>query len=256
MADETVPYRWSRWTSVSQSHIGKVRKHNEDAFLDLPGLGLWVVADGMGGHAAGDVASRAIVDSLRNVSPPSSLAAFVADVRDRLKQVNRKLRAQAMERQEPVIGSTVAVLLAVDHHCACLWAGDSRIYLFRDGRLQQLTRDHSYVEQLIADGLLQREEANDHPQANAITRAVGCAEHFEVDVEIQEVGEGDIFLLCSDGLNREVSDAEIASVLSEYDIDQAVHALVGMTLSRGARDNVTLVIAQAGPSLTTSPSLL
>lgn len=143
-----------RWQSASCSHVGRVRRINEDAMLDQPERGLWAVADGMGGHTLGDVASRMVVDALAHLPQTSTDA-----IRACLAEVNRRLMTEAAMRDVQVIGSTAVVLLASGSHCSCLWAGDSRIYRYRDGVLQQLTRDHSHVEELVARGLLSPTEA-------------------------------------------------------------------------------------------------
>ena len=141
------------WCSASRSNVGTVRKLNEDAVLDLPDVGLWMVADGMGGHAAGDFASGAIVSALAGIPSPASLGALIDEVRRRLQSVNRQLNEEARDRREQVIGSTVVVLLVFGGHAVVVWAGDSRAYLFRRGELTRLTRDHSQVEDLVLNFL-------------------------------------------------------------------------------------------------------
>ena len=139
-----------KWLSASLTHVGTVREINEDAVLDVPSRGLWVVADGMGGHAAGDVASQMIVENLRQVPAVKKLSSFVNVVEDRLLDANQKLYEMSISGAEQrVIGSTVAALLAFENHCLCVWVGDSRVYRLRDGRLEQITRDHSEVEELL-----------------------------------------------------------------------------------------------------------
>ena len=195
-----------QWTSDGISDVGKIRTVNEDAFTDRPDAGLWVVADGMGGHDAGDFASHAIIDSLNQVGPQRRLSTFIDAVEDRLLQVNQGLIEAAAEREVPTtIGSTVVALLAVQNYCACLWAGDSRAYRLCGGQMQPVSQDHSQVEELIEQGLLLREDAESHPAANVITRAVGAADTLFIDVELVELQDGDRFLLCSDGLFKEVS---------------------------------------------------
>jgi protein phosphatase len=226
-----------------------IREINEDSILDLPQRGLWAVADGMGGHAVGDVASRMVIESLSDVSSPSSIEEFVANACAQLQTVNHRLREEAVTRNEQVIGSTVVVLLAHHHHCAYLWAGDSRIYLFRDGRLAQLTRDHSQVEELMALGLLSPGEAANHPAPNIITRAVGAADNLDVDSSVMEVKDGDMFLLCSDGLSNEMSDQEIATALVRGNCQQASAALLNLALQRGGRDNISAIVVRAEDQL-------
>jgi serine/threonine protein phosphatase PrpC len=229
-----------------------VRPINEDACLVLPELGLWVVADGMGGHEAGDIASQMIVETLQQVPPPAGWPDFLESVRERLREVNRRLREESARRyQHRTIGSTVVVLLAHDDQCACLWVGDSRIYRLRDGRLEQLTRDHSHVQELVDQGLIAPEEAHRHPLANVITRAVGSAEELRIDQVIHPLMAGDLFLLCSDGLNKTVSDEEIARLLvhSDHNCQEAVKAFIHLALMRDASDNVTTVVVDIRETL-------
>jgi protein phosphatase len=234
-----------RWTSSARSDAGRVREINEDACLDQPGPGRWAVADGMGGHAVGDLASRLVIDSLSRLAAPISLKALLADARTRLQTANRQLRDEAAKRQVQRIGSTVVVLLACDRFCGYLWAGDSRIYLYRDGQLRQLTRDHSQVEQLKSLGIITDEEARHHPAQHMITRAVGATEVLELDDDAIEVADGDVFLLCSDGLSNELSDEEIVAVLTTAERQNASEELVERALARGGRDNITAVVVEA-----------
>jgi protein phosphatase len=231
------------WTSVAQTDVGRVRSRNEDACLAQPQRGLWVVADGMGGHAFGDVASRTVVEALDRLAPPTSLAHYVDAARATLVQVNGTLRAEARARHVPVMGSTVVVLLAVGTEAACLWAGDSRIYLYRHGRLQQLTRDHSQAAALQARGV--DAAASAAVGGNMITRAVGASDSLDVEVTTLSVRDGDIFLLCSDGLSNPVAEQDIRETLACGDCAQAAQTLVRMALENGGRDNVTVVVAQA-----------
>lgn len=233
-----------KWTSASLSHVGLVRAINEDAYLDRPERGLWAVADGMGGHAFGDVASRMVVEALNKVPQPNSLVKFVTDTRDRLQTVNRQLRAEAVTHNVQIIGTTVVVLLAWDGYCGYLWAGDSRIYLCRNGILTQLTRDHSRVEELKSLSNLTSEDLISPPSRNMITRAVGAAGTLDLDNETMEVNDGDIFLLCSDGLSNEVSEQEMRSALAPGSCRQASDALIDMALKRGGRDNISAVVVR------------
>ena len=229
-----------RWQSASCSHVGRVRTINEDACLDQPERGLWAVADGMGGHTLGDVASKMVIDSLARMPVAASDA-----VQASIGEVNRRLVTEAAIRDVQVIGSTVVVLLAAGSRCICLWAGDSRIYLYRAGVLQQLTRDHSHVEELVARGLLSPAEASRHPGHNLITRAVGVADALALEETGTEVSAGDMFLLCSDGLSNEVSAQQMATELARQDCRLAAERLVELALEHGGRDNVTVVVALA-----------
>lgn len=234
-----------QWDSASRTHVGTVRKLNEDAVLERPDRGLWVVADGMGGHAAGDFASASVVDALNGISAPASLGVLLGEVRQRLQAVNQSLSEEARQRGQEVIGSTVVVLALFGTHAVVLWAGDSRAYLYRDGELKQLTRDHSQVEEFINLGLITPEQAEGHPASNIITRAVGVAGYLDVDSEMFEIAAGDTVLLCSDGLYRELGDAEIKACLAMADCQQACEALLEGALAQGARDNVSVVVARA-----------
>ncbi|HEY2021580.1 PP2C family protein-serine/threonine phosphatase, partial [Paraburkholderia sp.] len=221
-----------RWMSCARSDAGRVREINEDACLDQPDAGRWAVADGMGGHAVGDLASRTVVGALSQLAAPRSIRTLIADTRTRLQRANQQLRDEAARRQVQRIGSTVVVLLACDRFCGYVWAGDSRIYLYRAGQLRQLTRDHSQVEQLRALGVITDEEARHHPAQHMITRAVGATDLLELDDDAIEVADGDVFLLCSDGLTNELSDAEIADVLASAQRENACGELVEQALAR------------------------
>ncbi|MCU7931110.1 MAG: protein phosphatase 2C domain-containing protein [Candidatus Thiodiazotropha sp. (ex Codakia rugifera)] len=233
------------WVSAHLTDKGKVRSINEDACLDRADLGIWAVADGMGGHAAGDLASGMIINALKSTNPGDSLGSLASDVEQRLQQVNYQLLMESEKRGGEIIGSTVVTLLAYQGYCIYQWAGDSRIYLYRRGVLKQLNRDHSQVEELIEQGIVTSDQAEQSPIANYITRAVGATEELELEAEIFEPCDGDLFLLCSDGLNKEVRDVEIAEILSLYSFQEAIQKLLNLTMDRGARDNVTLVLVQA-----------
>jgi len=231
-----------RWSSASLTDVGSVHTVNQDACLDLPAAGLWVVADGVGGHNEGEVASQLIVDTLSHTGGHARLSGFVNEVEDRLQEVHKTLVDRAASRdKDMIIGSTVAALLVVEQYAVCLWAGDSRVYRYRDGQLEQLTRDHSQVEELIAEGGLLREEAENYPHANVITRAVGAGDELFLDAELQKLCNADRYLICSDGLYKEVSEAEIAEHFKYGDSVTICRTLVALALERGAHDNVTVV---------------
>ncbi|MEN8129415.1 MAG: protein phosphatase 2C domain-containing protein [Pseudomonadota bacterium] len=237
------------WSSASASHVGKVRRHNEDAYLDLSERKLWVVADGMGGHAVGDVASRMIVDALKEVPAPKDLEEYIDEVSNCLQTVNQQLINEAAQRHETVIGSTVVTLLAHENRYACIWAGDSRLYLSRDGILSQLSRDHSHVEELVTQGLLNRRQAKNYPGSNAITRAIGATNKLQLDSKIEQARDGDVYLLCSDGLTNEVGDDEIATELARGNYQQICNNLLDSALNHGARDNISIVVVRVDDPL-------
>lgn len=241
MTKNKLPFRW---TSFAASDKGNVRQVNEDSFLDMPELGLWAVADGMGGHEAGDLASRLVVQHLAAISPARFLGQTVKRIRRVLAQANQEFVAQAAVRGGRIIGTTVAVLYARGQHYAVLWVGDSRVYRLRHGHLRQLTRDHSQVEALIAEGLIDRIDAENHPAGNIITRAIGGSSKLVVDTRVDQLFDGDVYLLCSDGLTKELSSEEIAQTLVDTLIGNAAEVLVARALDRGARDNLTAVVTK------------
>jgi serine/threonine protein phosphatase PrpC len=234
------------WESTGISHPGKVRNVNEDSFLDRGEHGLWLVADGMGGHSAGDVASQAIAEEFRALDLPQSLSGSIDAAETALLTTNRRLRELSAERtDQATIGSTVAALLMRGRFAVALWVGDSRVYRLRDGELKQLTQDHSQVEELIGQGLLLREDAEQHPAANVVTRAVGAIDEVYVDLDYTDVAAGDYFLLCSDGLTKELSTADIRATLGVGTTTEEIGAaLIDLALQRGARDNVTVVVVR------------
>jgi protein phosphatase len=234
-----------RWTSASRSHTGLVREVNEDACLEQPERGLWAVADGMGGHALGEFASRLAIRSLSDLPAPQSLEQYVGDANARLQSANRRLRGEAALRDVPVIGTTIVALLASGRSCACLWAGDSRIYLYRAGRLKLLTRDHSQVEAVRSRRNTNSDDTLHRPPSNLITRALGAEDTLEVDRTTVDVVDGDVFLLCSDGLSNEVTELAIEQALLPGNCRQASQALLDLALERGGHDNITAVVVRA-----------
>lgn len=232
------------WSSFGLTDVGKVRKHNEDSFLERSEVGLWVVADGMGGHSKGDVASSMIVDSLKKVHEGTSLVKYIDEIEDRLLTVNQKLieKARASTKRS-TIGSTVVIMLAYDKYCIYMWAGDSRLYRLRNGKMVQITTDHSQVELYIEQGMITREEALVHPHGNMITRAIGATDELYIDIDMQEMERNDRYLLCSDGLTKHIQDHELEEYLNRGDSSEdTCKTLIDLTLSRGAGDNVTAII--------------
>jgi serine/threonine protein phosphatase PrpC len=202
-------------------------------------IGAWIVADGMGGYRDGDVASRMVCDALANFEAGKRIEDAIQSVRDRVSEVNRQLFKAATRIVNPIVsGSTVAVLLARRTSCAVLWAGDSRIYRLRHGRMTQLTTDHTWAAEL---NIQNAGEEADH----AITRAVGGESVLSLDLRRDDVHIGDRFLLCSDGLTHEIGDELIAELLAHGGVGDSANALIDATLRAGARDNVTVVVVEA-----------
>lgn len=230
---------------VSRTHVGLRRKVNEDSLLVRSERGLWAVADGMGGHEAGDVASAKVTEALLKLPIVYGLDALVDGAIAALEAVNRELIELAGSTDvERSIGSTVVGLAIAGDQYRAFWAGDSRAYLLREGQVEQLTRDHSLVQSLVDAGMLSPGEALDHPNANIITRAVGVAPELKVETVGGEVKPGDQFILASDGVTRLVEDRELARELGSSSMDEAADGLIDMVLARGAPDNATLIIVK------------
>jgi serine/threonine protein phosphatase PrpC len=231
--------------SASQSHVGLRRKLNEDRVLERPECGLWAVADGMGGHDAGEVASAAIVDALAALPTTTNANDLVAAAERALVEVNGLLLTLAKADKRPkIIGSTVVGLVIAANEYCCFWAGDSRAFRVRGAEIQQLTRDHSLVQDLVEAGLVAREDAESHPDANVVTRAVGGATELSIDCVSGEARHGDIFLLASDGLTRVVDPDEMVHAIRCMNPAQAIASLIELVLSRGAPDNVSIAVCR------------
>jgi protein phosphatase len=231
------------------THVGRVRERNEDCHLARPEAGIWAVADGMGGHSDGDVASRTLIRALASIERPASAAALLDLLEDCVTKANARLRELGNERGE-VVGTTLAVLLAFDDYYACVWSGDSRIYLVREGEIVQLTRDHTEVEELLAEGSITVEEAKTWAGRNVVTRAIGVFDMPELEMTSGALCPGDSFVICSDGLTNHVRADEILGSVSANLSQQACDELIALTLERGALDNVTVVIARYQPGHT------
>jgi protein phosphatase len=200
-----------RWWSCGRTDTGRLRRVNEDAYLNLDNI--------------------------------QSADAFADLVRDRLYLANERMRSELPGLQPgEIMGSTVVAFLVYKREWRCLWAGDSRAYLMRDGRLTQITRDHNVAQEMVDRGEIRQEEAAYHPAANRITRAIGTQNELFLDEYRSDLRDGDTVLLCSDGLNKEVDDEEVEEILAQYDCDDASRELVDLTLERGARDNVTVAV--------------
>ena len=232
------------WQSAQESHRGNRRKNNEDSVLCRPEVALFTVADGMGGHMAGDVASQAITDALARLPLSGPLSDDVDRVEDALLSVNDELRLHAQnECRGGTVGSTVVTLIAREDVGVVLWAGDSRLYRLRDGRLEQVTRDHNPVCDLLDSGAVTEQEAL-AADTNIITRAVGGQANLSLDVAVFDVDRGDTLLLCSDGLYREVGEDVLSEALTGDDLDAIAGGLLSRCLAGTAKDNVSLVLAR------------
>ena len=240
--------RFFRFDTWAVSDEGCIRELNEDRFLVEPSLGIWVVADGMGGHDAGEVASSAIIEHLGTIGIASSAPDLRARFEDRLSRANREIQSISQSRDGAVIGSTVAALVAYDQQFACIWSGDSRVYRVRRGELAQISRDHTEVQELLDHGVITQQEALTWARRNVITRAVGVTPEIMIDIEQGQIEAGDIFLLCSDGLTAHVSSAEMLEALLGNAPRDACERLLQLTLSRGGTDNVTIIVVHCRKS--------
>lgn len=227
--------------SYGVSHRGCVRELNEDRFLAEPTSGIWAVADGMGGHDAGEVASASIVDHLGTIGIATSASDLRARFEDRLNRAHEEIRRIARSRGV-TIGSTVAALLARDGRFACLWSGDSRVYLVRSGSITQVSRDHTEAQELLDRGVITAEEARTWPRKNVITRAVGVTDQVAMDFQHGETLPGDVFILCTDGLTAHVDDTEIRAAVMSEPPHAACETLLRQVLARGGTDNVTVLV--------------
>ena len=243
--------RFMLFEEVERSHVGCRRKVNEDALLARQELGLWAVADGVGGQSAGDLASALVVERLGRVAAGPELVARKLAARTAIEEANLAIWKMACANSG-TMGSTVVALAIGDGGYSCLWAGDSRAYLLRDGKLRQLTHDHSLVQQLVDSGDLDPEMAVNHPNANIITRAVGSAPSVELDSMEGDLRAGDQFILASDGLTRLLREDEMAAAQDAEDLEVLADCWVETALARGAPDNFTFVIVRVKAA--TAPS--
>lgn len=238
-----------RWRSASRSDPGRVRESNEDSVFENEAFGVFVVADGMGGHAAGEVASaiasRTIGDSACQTCP--SLAELGEQLTDAFLAASDEIARAVEEDPERMgMGTTATVLtLRKDGHWIVAHIGDSRAYLWRNGSLERLTRDHSWVQEQVDRGILTPEQAIGHPQSNIITRALGTDPRPAPDLYFGECASGDVFLLATDGLTDMLREDEIAGILRAHGgREAAADALVGTANDAGGHDNITLLLVE------------
>lgn len=224
------------------SHVGRVRKINEDSVLSLPDLKIWVVSDGMGGHAAGDYASQTVVEAIAALPtdvPPTEL---MHRLRGALLTAHDTIRAEAARRGAGIVGATVVALMLANGHFVAFWAGDSRLYRFRDGQIEMLTTDHSMVAELVLAGVMDWDEAEHHPQSNAITRAVGVGDVLEIEKVRGEVRPGDRFLLCSDGLTKYAGFQALRRAVVGAPLETVCDRLLQIALEGGGADNISVIV--------------
>lgn len=253
---------------AAKSDMGRVRTNNEDSFFTEPEIGLFIVADGMGGHKSGEIASKMACDIVSKNLKTLLKAVEVADktqviygennpqiskpansLLSAIRLANRVIyEASVSYSQNQGMGTTIVALLARDNSYIISWVGDSRIYLVRHGQIQQLTTDHSLVQEQVNKGLITNEQAETSEFKNVLTRALGTSEEVQADAAETPAFEDDYLILCSDGLTRMVPDAVILETVKKHDNPEAVCAeLIELANKAGGRDNVTAVVLNNKP---------
>nr|WP_319515850.1 protein phosphatase 2C domain-containing protein [uncultured Cohaesibacter sp.] len=244
MTDTYAPPEQTTRKSSAITHTGLVRKVNEDAILSRPELDLWAISDGMGGHVAGDFASQTVVQSLQSLADNLEPTEVMCKARQALHRAHCEIKAEAARRSIGTIGATAVILALSETNFLCLWVGDSRLYRYRDGAIEIISSDHSVVGELVEQGYLTWEEAENHPQSNQITRAVGVSDVLEIDKRRGEIRSGDRFLLCSDGLSKYANEDTLLHYLDEKPIDTVSDDLLQFALDAGAADNVSIIVVE------------
>jgi len=224
------------------THVGRVRTVNEDAILSLPDQQIWLVADGMGGHAAGDFASQSVVEAVAALPPDLPPAERMLALRGALEAAHVTIRAESDRRGGATVGAAVVALIVANGHFAAFWAGDSRLYRFRNGGIELLTSDHSVVAEFVKAGQMSWDEAEQHPQSNAITRAIGVGDAPGLEKVRGEVMPGDRFLLCSDGLNKYAEFETLRRAVVGTPIETVAEKLLHLALAGGGQDNISIVV--------------
>jgi protein phosphatase/serine/threonine-protein phosphatase Stp1 len=215
---------------------------NEDSILSLPEQRVWVVSDGMGGHEAGDFASQTVVEQVAMIPEGLSPSAAMQALRAAILRAHAAITAEAARRGATIVGATVVALLLSDGHYVAFWAGDSRLYRFRDGDIELLTTDHSTVAEFVLDGSMTWDEAEHHPQSNSITRAVGVDDVLDLDKVHGEVRPGDRFLLCSDGLTKYAGFETLRRIVTGAALETVCERLMQLALDSGGADNISVIV--------------
>jgi len=239
--------RSNAWVFCAATHKGTVRQLNEDGWRYWPKRGLALVADGMGGHESGDVASTMLCESLDHAPSFTSLSERLNWIEDQVTVAHKRIRHYSKEHHDnKTVGSTLVVWVDASPLGSALWAGDSRLYRIRNRKLEMMTRDHSQLNEMIDRGLISAEEAQERKGGNVITRAVGARELLHMDTKLFEIRADDLFILCSDGLYNAVSDAHIEAIChGQGSIEQRSVTLMQQALNSGARDNVTFMLIES-----------
>lgn len=226
----------------ARTHIGKVRKLNEDSIIAMPDQRIWAVSDGMGGHAAGDFASQCVTGEIATIPTGLGPAETLSELRSAIGRAHGLIVEEAARRGGATIGATVVALVLSDGHFAALWAGDSRLYKLSGGRIEMLSHDHSFVAGLVENGELTWDEAELHPRSNEILRAVGVGNEVNLDKLRGPIFPGDRFLICSDGLSKYATFEMLRRALDGTPIEHVADDLVDLALDGGGADNVSVIV--------------
>lgn len=224
------------------THVGLVRKINEDSVLALPDQKIWLVADGMGGHAGGDYASQTVADTVASIPEGLDPAERMKALRAAIQQAHAMILVEIEARGGATMGAAVVALMVSGDHFVCFWAGDCRLYRVREGEIELLTSDHSVVAEMVHAGEMSWDEAEHHPNSNAITRAVGVGDELELDKIRGTLKAGDRFLLCSDGLNKYAGFDVLRQTMQGVPIETVTRKLVDMALAGGGADNISVIV--------------
>lgn len=226
----------------AKTHVGHKRKINEDSILAVPEQNIWLVSDGMGGHSSGDFASRLIADTVAMVPDGLGPAEKMQALRGAIQKAHKIIVAEAANRGGGTIGATVVTIMVANNHFVAFWAGDSRLYRLRGSRIEMLTTDHSVVAEYVLAGKMSWDEAENHPQSNTITRAVGVGDVLDLDKIRGEVEPGDRFLLCSDGMSKYATFQLLENTLQRTPIETVSETLIKIALDGGGQDNISVIV--------------
>ena len=235
--------RLHKTSTLHGTHIGHVRRINEDALFVNEREGLWLVADGIGGHGNGEKASSIVVEHVESYRQSDSIEKCSADIKARLLQANEACRSIP---GGGTLGTTVAALLLCETDASFLWAGDSRVYRLRDGDLTLITEDHNLAQERCRRGEVSQDAAQRLPSANVLTRAVGIHKDLRLETRVAEIVAGDRYLISTDGLYKELPLETIRQMLSGPFDDQILQTLMDEALDRGGRDNITGIVVDVG----------
>lgn len=230
--------------SSGVTHTGHVRTKNEDSVLLLDEENIWLVADGMGGHQAGDFASQTITRNMGLYKQQSALDESILLLEENILNSNAIIRDKSYKLgKNATIGSTVVCAYIWQNYLFTFWAGDSRLYRYRGNKFERLTEDHSYVEELVKMGKIEARDAESHPAANVVLKAVGIDDELSLDFDYFELLNDDIFIICSDGLYKDLDENSLVSIIDQNkgDMDQLTQSLLARSLDAGGTDNTTII---------------